>query len=430
MDIKQILLYGTIGVSVIIALGLFAGTATTPNPQNLIIAGTFFIGFAMVALFFLGNTSLTTTTPGTATAPSSGPSFFQKITSSENAPYLILGVIVLAFIIGLIVNAVSQMQAAAALQAQVAAASSTKGGAVPPAPSILQPDNWSALVRYGGGLLLFFIIVFVITLFSQKFDKPGTFVPSTIFRMLYYFLPYGIITYTAMSDFFHVQFKYSGGVVTALIAYIINHLAARQYTTKSGAFQPTDFTYQLKDSNYCSVPGLGLFGSNLLPQSMLFNLTALSYLATLITAETERDSKYSIPAWTLLISIFFASSSILITNGCFDKTKTHSYWLVKFIEDKGYSSSIATSAMLLTTLGISIITGSLAGGIAYEATKSKEGFAGYVDPKSEKKVNDKKDENVVNVSTALSEVCPAIAEDQIVAEIYQNGKKLGSSANE
>jgi 1,4-dihydroxy-2-naphthoate octaprenyltransferase len=286
--------------------------------------------------------------------------------------------------------------------------------------------NLGAVGQYIGLFAVLALVVFGTVLFSQKSDKPGNFVPTTLFRMLYYFLPYGIVTYAALADLFNTEFKYSGGIITGAITIIINRLIAYYALSSKDS---NGNVVNIVDSNYCGIPGLGKLGSNLFPQGMLFNLTTLSYLASLITFETERDTKYTIPAWTFLIAVFFTSSFLNIRNDCFDSTKGHGYWLTELVTRAGGSKTLGITATLLATLATSVAAGSL-GAFGAWAAKSREGFAGHVNPKKEKDVKNKQDENIVNVSTALSEVCPAIAEDQIVAEIYQNGKKLGTSLNE
>lgn len=285
-----------------------------------------------------------------------------------------------------------------------------------------------ALGGYLGGFLGFIIIVFAATYLAQQTDKPGNFVPTTFFRMLYYFLPYGIITFIGMADLLNVKYKYTGGLLASIVMFIFNRLVGYYGLTPKDVDRTV---IPLKDSNYCGVPGLGQFGSNFLPQGMLFNLTSLSYLATLITFETNENTKYVIPSWSFLASIFFISSVMTIKNDCFDASKGHGYWITEKVAAASGSKTLGITATLLTTLIVSGGAGALGAYIHNYLIEEGniERFAGHIDPKAEQNAKNKKDENIVNVSTALSEVCPAIAEDQIVAEIYQNGKKLGSSLN-
>lgn len=392
--------------------GSVSGSLSKTNPVAASTVGWTFGLIGVAALLFpLRNLIGEALSSATATTPTTGVTTPFPITPTQIGIGLV-ALIAFGILAGGVYNSVQYI---------VVTPTVPSGPGAPPPP----PSNWVLLGKYAAMFGGFFLILYLLMLGSSVFDKPGTFMPSSLFRMLYYFLPYGLTTYTVISDILNLKYKYSGAVITSIAGFVINHLAALVLT------RDIDKTSNpLKDSNYCGIPGLGRFGSNIFPQGMLFNLTSLSYLATYITAETERDSKYTIPAWTFLIATFAASSAITNHNGCFEKeTNGYGYALIEYFKAKGWDINAAKALQNLATLAASIALGSLGAGIHIGIFGSKEHFAGHIDPKAEKKADDKKDENIVNVSTALSEVCPAIAEDQIVAEIYQNGKKLGSSQN-
>jgi hypothetical protein len=285
---------------------------------------------------------------------------------------------------------------------------------------VSQGGNISNFAKYLGAFIGVAVGIFLISYVSQQVDKPGNFVPTTFLRILYYFLPYGLVTYTALADLFNQEYKYFGGIVSAAVMFILNRTISYFVTGKG---------IDLTDSNYCGLPGLGGFGSNLFPQAMLFNLTTLSYIAALISLDTEFDSKYTIPSWTFLVSIFFASSYLNIKNDCFDVNKGHSYWLSELINKGGQGSKpLGITLTLLATLAASVAAGwsgaavqhfYISGGNA--STGGNVSTTSKLDPKKAETVDG---ETIINASSTPSDTINA---SDIIAEIYQNGKKIATS---
>lgn len=273
----------------------------------------------------------------------------------------------------------------------------------------------TSLASYTGAFIGLAIFVYATVFMSQKTDRPSSFSPVAVFRMLYYFLPYGLVTYTTLSDLFNQEYKYVGGIVTGVITFILNRTISYFITGKG---------MDLSDSNYCGVPGLGKFGSNFLPQAMLFNLSVLSYIAALITLDTEFNNKYTIPVWTFLVSVFLGSSYTTIKSDCFDSTKGHSYLISEAIHNNGQGSkTLGITFTLLATLVASLGAGWLGAFVQhYYIPTGGLSSGSKLDPKQS--VSPTQAEKVINVSSTPGDTIDA---SQIVAEIYQNGKQIGGS---
>ena len=156
------------------------------------------------------------------------------------------------------------------------------------------------------GLVGMFLLIYSIQNINRPDNIKSGISPTTFFKLIYYFLPYGIITFTTLSDALNAKFKYTTGTITALIAILLNYILSRS------------FIGPVIDDNHCGIPGFGFLGSNILPQGMLFNLTAIAHIATQIMFETKFDTKYIVPSSILFGSVFIISTAMNLFNNCFE----------------------------------------------------------------------------------------------------------------
>lgn len=112
-----------------------------------------------------------------------------------------------------------------------------------------------------------FIGIGVIFAFGSSIQTAKLSVATVGFKILYYFLPYSLFLFAAMSDLIVQEIHFFPGALISTVLVILNHLLARATT---GIAQDTDI---------CGIPGLSRVGSNLVPQSILFVTSLMSYIA-------------------------------------------------------------------------------------------------------------------------------------------------------
>ncbi len=263
------------------------------------------------------------------------------------------------------------------------------------------------------GIVGIFLLIYSIQNIERKDSIKSGISPTTFFKLMYYFLPYGIISFTTLSDAFNAKFKYTTGTLTAIIAVLLNYMLTKLFTTPRDPV--TNLKIPVVDNNYCGIPGFGFLGSNILPQGMLFNLTAIAHIATQIMFETNFDTKYVVPSSILFGAVFIVSTAMNLFNKCFEIAGTPKF-VIQNITPNNKSLGVLLTVVL--TLLISVGAGALGGWLT---SQNLEGFAGHIEPP-------KKDEADKNVNICEGDKCSADEQGQFVAEIYQNGKIIGTSA--
>lgn len=126
------------------------------------------------------------------------------------------------------------------------------------------------------------------------------------FRIMYYFLPYGLFLFGVIYDGLVRKIKFFPAGFIGLLAVYANYLFSGILTG----------TRDVVDADMCGIPGMSRTGSVISPQNVLFSTTVLSYIAGYITS-TQSDSAYSGAAWGGVGIGFIINLIMYYTNNCF-----------------------------------------------------------------------------------------------------------------
>jgi hypothetical protein len=162
---------------------------------------------------------------------------------------------------------------------------------------------------------------------------------SNGFRILYYFLPYILFTLGFFIDIVTAKVQFLPAGITALLTCVANYIASSSiygFTT---------------DRDMCGIPGLSALGSRLLPQSALFNLTALAHMASYITIKQGFFGVNKIaPAWGLFGAVAILQGLVMSSTGCFEST---GIGIFKIIMSAGIAAGLGYAGAYVTSKNIS-----------------------------------------------------------------------------
>jgi hypothetical protein len=140
---------------------------------------------------------------------------------------------------------------------------------------------------------------------------------SRFLMILYYFLPYGTFTFGILTDILTKQVEFSPASFAGLTGVLLNFAVSKIFPSESKTISP-----------FCEIPGLAFLSSNIIPQSMMFVLSTIAYIATYISRSDNGalknfavDPNYSWPAWALYFGIGALQTVILYSNGCIAEDK-------------------------------------------------------------------------------------------------------------
>ena len=91
---------------------------------------------------------------------------------------------------------------------------------------------------------------------------------TTGFKILYYFLPYSLFLFAALSDLIVQELHFFPAAIFSSILITLNYFLAK--VVPGGLTQ---------DRDMCGIPGLAKVGSNILPQSILFVTSFMAYVS-------------------------------------------------------------------------------------------------------------------------------------------------------
>jgi hypothetical protein len=232
------------------------------------------------------------------------------------------------------------------------------------------------------------------------------------FRILYYFLPYGLFLFGIIYDGLIRKIKFFPAGFIGLINVYLNSLLS------------TIFGKTTIDADICGIPGMSGWGSSLAPQNILFSTTVLSYIASYITA-SQSDSAYSGAAWGSVGIVFLIQVYAYYQNKCYTSKLT----TVSGVSTSGWIGDFAGSITpLIYALSGGLLVG---GGFGVLFQKYVTGDTAGVGLSSEQKqvlTSGKGPAMAPTSSTPGAGKCSSTdSDDQFVCEAYKNGELVTST---
>lgn len=238
---------------------------------------------------------------------------------------------------------------------------------------------------------------------TQTFGE--TFSLVNWFKVLYYFLPYGLFLFGVIYDGLVRKIKFFPAGFVALGATYLNSTLS-WYTT-----------WDEFDKDICGIPGMSGWGSAIGAQNITFSTTVLSYIASYISA-SEGDSSYKGMAWAGVFAVWILQTVVFNLTGC----NAERSWVGSFESDIGNR---------LAGPVIGLLSGMLWGGLAGYGVSTLSGDNAGVGLSSEQKqvLTQKSGPAMAPTSgTAGAGKCsPTGDDDQFVCEAYKNGELVTST---
>lgn len=228
------------------------------------------------------------------------------------------------------------------------------------------------------------------------------------FKVLYYFLPYGLFLFGIIYDGLVRKIKFFPAGFIALGATYLN-------STLSG-FLKNDTI----DTDVCGIPGMSEWGSAIGAQNITFSTAVLSYIASYLSTSDNFDYSFKGIAWAGVFAVWILQTVVFNVSGC----STQRVWWGSF-------DNIAISKNLAGPV-IGLMSGMLWGGLSgFLFSKYITGDDSGVGLSSEQKqvLTQKSGPAMASTSgTAGAGKCsPTGDDDQFVCEAYKNGELVTST---
>jgi hypothetical protein len=219
-----------------------------------------------------------------------------------------------------------------------------------------------------------------------RFFPPITGSLTNGFRILYYFLPYALFIAGALIDITTTRIQFFPAGITGFVAVLVNYLAS------------TFIKGPVTDRDMCGIPGLSALGSDIMPQSAVFNLTTLSYIASYITIKQGIFGVNKIwPAWGVYAAVALINSLVIGMSGC-------------------YPDGMAFAQKIIAALVYSTGAGAIGAWVASERLPSSS------DPGSASSSG-----SSIPVAPGAGTCSAPNDQDQFVCEAYKNGQLVTST---
>ena len=139
---------------------------------------------------------------------------------------------------------------------------------------------------------------------------------------LFFFMPYALFTFGFVSDVFRNRVQYIPASISGLLGVLFN------YAISARNNPPT-----VPENALCEIPGLSILSSKLAPQSMMFTLSTLSYIATNISRSYIKEGSvksvdHVLPAWLLVAGVAGAQILALWSLGCIKDNNQYGYGIL------------------------------------------------------------------------------------------------------
>jgi len=225
------------------------------------------------------------------------------------------------------------------------------------------------------------------------------------FKILYYFLPYGLFLFGVIYDGLVRKIKFFPAGFIGLAAMAATRILTGW--TNGGVI----------DKDICGVPGMSGWGSDVAPQNIVFTSTVLSYLASYITA-SQSDSSYSGAAWAGVFAVWILQLIMFNVHNC---GPSKSWWLT-------FNSDIAKK-FVPPFVGLAL--GMLVGGLTGWRISTLSGDSTGIGLSSEQKQTLTQTSGPAMAPTSgtagAGKCSPTGDDDQFVCEAYKNGELVTST---
>lgn len=128
---------------------------------------------------------------------------------------------------------------------------------------------------------------------------------------LYFFIPYALFTFGIVVDMLTRSLQYTPASFAGLTGILINFATSLMFT--NGVVPPVT-------NALCEIPGLSQFSSAIAPQSMMFSLSILAYIAAYTTrmkgGSLVVDPQFIWPPWAMYFGLAGLHYVVLGANGC------------------------------------------------------------------------------------------------------------------
>jgi hypothetical protein len=173
----------------------------------------------------------------------------------------------------------------------------------------------SEVMPFAAGSTIAVVVLLLLGVLYQFSAKNQ--IANTITRFafsLYFFMPYALFTFGIISDSISRKLQYFPAGLAGFTGILFNY--ALSLISTGGKINTVE-------NALCEIPGLSSLSSTLAPQSMMFTLSALAYIATYVNRSNIGGSKgfvldfdYRWPSWVLFFSVAVLHLIVLKRTGC------------------------------------------------------------------------------------------------------------------
>jgi hypothetical protein len=226
------------------------------------------------------------------------------------------------------------------------------------------------------------------------------------FRVLYYFVPYGLFLFGIIYDGLIQKIKFFPAGFVGLFAVYINSWLSYLASGYNAVI----------DKDICGVPGMSSWGSSLAPNNIVFTTTVLSYIATYIT-QSQPDSSFTTASWTGVFAMFLLQFVVFFRSGCNSINAPSNGWMFR-LDPFGISTPVYGLMIGLLIGGLSGFGFSNLGGDSVGIGLSSEAKQALTSGKSPV---------TAPVSSGGGKCSATDSDDQFVCEAYKNGELVTST---
>lgn len=222
------------------------------------------------------------------------------------------------------------------------------------------------------------------------------------FNVLYYFLPYGLFLFGVIYDGLIRKIKFFPAGFIGLGAVYLNSMASKLAGLNT------------IDTDICGIPGMGGWGSDIAPQSIVFVSAVLSYIATYVSVKPSGSDPMSyVSAWIGVAVVWALQAVMFNLSGCLVPGR----WV-------GGSNIIAMFVVPFMGLIIGGTIGSLSGGLIAQYV---DGGSGISSDQKQSLTSSGPAMGSTSATPGAGKCSATDSDDQFVCEAYKNGELVTST---